>query len=134
MSEARVITALIEHVAADARVLALIRFGSRARGNHRPSSDTDVCLVLHHIASPSDHSLPTQIRLEYMEKTPEAWDIHVFQALPLYIRHRILRDGQVLYCRNEDALYDLAFRTVLAFEDFRPRYQLYLEQVANGRS
>jgi hypothetical protein len=57
-------------------------------------------------------------------------DIHVYQQLPLYIRKRILKEGETLFCRDEDALYELAFRTVQEFEDFKRIYYGYLEEVA----
>jgi hypothetical protein len=59
-------------------------------------------------------------------------DVRVFQRLPLYIRQRVLKDGKVLHVKNEDELYDVAFRTVRAWEDFRPFYRAYLDEVANG--
>jgi len=40
----------------------------------------------------------------------------------------------VLFVRDEDALYDLAFRTIQAFEDFRPYYRTYLAEVARAGS
>ncbi len=59
-------------------------------------------------------------------------DVHVFQRLPLYVRQRVLMDGRVLLVKNEDDLYELAFRTVRAWEDLRPFYLEYLQQTANG--
>jgi hypothetical protein len=34
--------------------------------------------------------------------------------------------------KDEDALYEVAFRTAQAFEDFKHIYRDYLEQVARG--
>ncbi len=58
----------------------------------------------------------------------------MFQRLPLYVQSRVLREGRVLFVRDEDALYEAAFRTVRAWELFRPRYEAYLAEVARGRS
>jgi len=69
-------------------------------------------------------------RLQYLQEID--LDIQVFQQLPLYIRQRVLKDGRVLFVRDEDRLYELAFRTIQAFEDFRPRYQAYLNEVARA--
>ena len=68
-------------------------------------------------------------RLEYLAQFD--LDVQIFQALPLYIRSRILKEGKVLFVRDEDLLYDLAFRTAQAFKDFKPIYYRYLEQVAH---
>jgi hypothetical protein len=60
-------------------------------------------------------------------------DVQVFQRLPLYVRTRVLREGRVLFCRDEDALYDAAFTTIPAFERFKRTYRAYLEEVERGR-
>ncbi len=59
-------------------------------------------------------------------------DVVVFQHLPLAIQSRILREGRALYVRDEDALYEVATRSVKAFELFRPIHQAYLNEVARG--
>jgi hypothetical protein len=46
----------------------------------------------------------------------------------------VLRDGRVLFCRDEDALYEVAFATIRAFERFRRTYRAYLDEVARDRS
>lgn len=111
-------------------MLAVMLFGSTARGEEGPSSDVDVCLVL----SGRDHPALSlsEKKLEYAATHP-GLDIQVFQQLPLYVRRRVLRDGQVLWVRDEEALYELAFRTAQEFEDFRPRYEDYLRSVERGR-
>jgi hypothetical protein len=43
-----------------------------------------------------------------------------------------LKEGRVLACRNDDALYEVARRTARAFEDFRHIYQGYLEEVSRA--
>lgn len=119
----RRVIAQAEH---DPDVLAVILFGSQARGDARPESDVDVCVVL-------EAGVPSGIeasrkRLEYL--TGNDLDVKVFQQLPLYVRSRVLKEGRVSFVRDEDRLYDLAFLTARAFEDFRPYYQRYLDAIA----
>jgi hypothetical protein len=78
--------------------------------------------------------ITAEVRLEYLEATPTSFDVQVYQRLPLYVRRRVLAEGKVLYCRDEDALYDLARQTIREFEDFRPRYECYLDEVARAGS
>lgn len=47
-----------------------------------------------------------------------ALDVHIFQQLPLFLRRRELKERRVLYVRDEDTLYELAFRTARAFENY----------------
>jgi len=104
---------LIAQAEDDRDVLAVILFGSQARGEAGPGSDVDVCVVL-------EADVPSAIeasrkRLDYL--AGRDIDVKIFQQLPLYIRSRVLKEGR-------------AFRTARAFEDFRPYYQAYLDAVA----
>ncbi len=117
---------LIARAKNDPDVLAVILFGSRARGDASPQSDVDVCLVLS--GGVRSALAAGQKRLTY---TAEAdVDLSVFQQLPLAIRSRILKEGTVLFVRDEDTLYDIAIRTAKAWEDFRHIHREYLDQVA----
>jgi len=126
--EAEGLTALLARAERDPEVLAVILFGSRARGKDTPDSDIDICLVLEP-RSYSDLELSKK-KLDYLAEFD--LDIQIYQQLPLYIRHRVLREGKVLFCRNEDKLYDLAFRTIREYEDFKHIYREYLEEIAHG--
>jgi hypothetical protein len=70
-----------------------------------------------------------QKRLSYLKEGNA--DVHVFSQLPLYIRRRVLKEGKILLCRDDDLLYEIAFRTAQAFEDFRHLYYGYLEELAH---
>jgi predicted nucleotidyltransferase len=111
----------------DADVVAVFLFGSRARGESVPGSDIDVCLVLR----PGNYSpiILHKKRLSYLKEGDA--DVYIFSQLPLYIRRRVLKEGKILLCQDEDLLYEIAFRTAQAFEDFRHLYYGYLEELAH---
>lgn len=119
---------IIEKAKRDGDVLAVILFGSYARGEK--FSDVDVCILL----KPKKYEplFLSKKRLEYLMHFP-AIDIQVFQQLPLYIRMRVLKDNRVIFCRNEDLLYDVAFDTIREFEYYKPVYREYLESVLSAR-
>jgi len=122
------ITRLIARAREDPDVLAVLLFGSRARGGATPASDHDVCLVL---AAPPRSDLDAgEKRLQYLALGD--LDVVVFQQLPLHIQSRVLREGRVLFTRDEDALYAVAVRTAKAFEGFRHIHRAYLDAVARG--
>ncbi|MEW6683035.1 MAG: nucleotidyltransferase domain-containing protein [Nitrospirota bacterium] len=125
---ARVLDCIVAHARDDANVLAVALYGSHARGDARPDSDIDVCLML----EPARYEplALSEKKLEYLGLSDA--DVQVFQQLPLYIRHRVLKEAKFLFVRDEDRLYELAFRTAQAWEDFRPYYQRYLDEVARG--
>jgi hypothetical protein len=119
---------LVHRAQHDPDVLAVILFGSQARGQAGPGSDVDVCLVLGPVTDA--RAAAAGKSLEYLSEFD--LDLAVFQALPLHVRSRVLREGQVLFVRDEDALYALAARTARAYEHFRPIQRLYLDEVARG--
>jgi len=112
----------------DHQIVAVILFGSQARGEAGSKSDVDICLVLR--PGGYDSSTLFEKRLDYL-KAGDA-DVHIFSQLPLYVRHRVLKEGKVLLCLDEDLLYEIAFRTAQAFEDFKHIYYGYLEEVARA--
>jgi hypothetical protein len=120
------LTRLLDRAKADPDVLAVILFGSQARGEATPRSDIDVCLVL----APDSAAEPgrTEKQLDYLGRFD--LDVSVFQQLPLAVRSRVLKEGRILFARDEPALYALAVRTARAWERFRPIHRMYLEQVA----
>jgi len=108
------------------KILAVIIFGSYAR--KEKYSDIDICIVLDDI-NPAQYS---KKRLDYLAKFP-ALDIHIFQQLPIYIKIRVLKEGKVIHCKNDDKLYDIAIRTMKMFELYKPIYNTYLEGVLHAR-
>lgn len=117
------LAALLEKARHDPRVAAVLLFGSRARGD--PSArDTDVALVLRAGAVRDAFG----VRLAYASEAREPrLDVQVFQALPLYVRMRVLRDAHALLVNDQDALYAAALAAAREWEDFRPFYEAYLE-------
>ena len=68
-------------------------------------------------------------RLRYSSLFSDKYDIHLFQQLPMYIRKRILREGKILVCKNEDLLYEIAFATIKEFNTYSKIYYAYLESM-----
>ncbi|MFZ8854380.1 MAG: type VII toxin-antitoxin system MntA family adenylyltransferase antitoxin [Armatimonadota bacterium] len=116
---------LLKEAQQDSDVLAVMLFGSAARGESRAQSDVDICLVLY----PKRWQLEELVRKRW-EYLRFDLDIKIFQQLPLYVRRRVLREGVVLLVKDEDQLYELAFRTAKEFEDFKHIYRDYLEAIA----
>ena len=120
----KVLEDIVKKAEVDEDVLAVMLFGSYAKGE--PARDVDVCLVLF----PTKASKGFNKRIEY--SGVENLDISIFQDLPLYVRPRVIKEGVVLHCKDEDRLYDIAIRTAKEFELFRTKYELYLEGIIDG--
>jgi len=124
----KTLSLLLDRAKADPEILAVMVFGSAARGEQGTDSDMDICLVL--MPSRVDQTGFSTKRLDYAQIGD--LDVSIFQALPLYIRRRVLKEGRIEFVRDEDALYEVAYRTAQAYEDFHRHYHDYLNQVASG--
>ena len=124
----KVLDKVLDNVKNDRQVLAVFLYGSCARKESTGKSDIDVCLVL----NPRDytHKKLSRKKLEYLKLFD--LDVQVFQQLPLYIRIRIIKEGKVLFCRNEDNLYNIVFDAIREFGDFEHIYRDYLREVSHA--
>lgn len=123
----KVLTRIIEQAKKDSAVIAVALFGSYAR--NEPYQDIDVCIFL----KPGEYS-SEELFEKQLKYTPpeEKYDVHLFQQLPVYIKKRILKEAKILYCKNEDLLYDLYFATLRDYLHYGPIYESYLEAVEHG--
>jgi predicted nucleotidyltransferase len=127
MSNDKMLQRLLARVQQDEEVLAVFLFGSVVREEQTHFSDVDLCLVLEPKPLPFEPAVLSHKRLDYLKDFH--FDIQIFQQLPIYIRRRVLKEGRLLFARDEARLYELAFRTAQAFEDFRPIYLSYLQEI-----
>jgi len=119
---------IIEAVEKDSDVLALLLYGSAARADNSSVSDIDLCVVL--VPGARTALDLSRKKLEYAANF--STHLSIFQQIPIYVRQRVLREGKVLFCRDTDALYEVAFATIRELADFDPIYQEYLKEVANS--
>ncbi len=119
---------IVKTVEKDSQILGLLLFGSVARGEGYEGSDMDLCLVL----MPRSYQAIELSRKKLEYRREFDLDIQVFQQMPLYIKRRVLRDGEVLFCRDIDQLYEVAFMVIREFAHFERIYLDYLEEVADA--
>ena len=119
---------LIDKAKKDKAILAIILFGSHARLESRVDSDVDVCLMF--VPGAFDAKSAFDKRLDYMAEFNI--DAHIYHQVPLYIRQLVLKEGKVLYCQDEELLYETACRTITEFADYEHIYRDYLKEIARG--
>ena|SRR3989344_2245042 len=117
---------IIEKVRKDEEVIAVALFGSSLKGNGR---DIDVCLFLR---EKRDNLFMSRKKLEYAKEVGDGIDVSIFQQLPVFIRIRILKEGRVLFVRDESLLYEIAFSTIKEFDFYEKIYNMYLGNVKGG--
>jgi predicted nucleotidyltransferase len=102
-------------------VLAYL-FGSQARGQAGPLSDIDVAVLLADTVAEAD---AFELRLALMDEITyhlrtNAVDVLVLNHAPLALAYRVLRDGVLIYCRDEAKRVEFTARTVNMYLDFEP--------------
>ena len=125
----KTLNTLIENAKKDSTILALLLFGSTVRKDHHRNSDTDICLVL--MPRPYTPRELSKKKITYLKSFD--LDIQILQQLPLYIRKRVIQEGKVLYCRDENMLYEMVFTVMREYADFEHIYREYLQEVAHAR-
>ncbi len=118
---------LIKMAETDDDVLAVLLFGSVARGE-KNGKDLDICLVF---KKDTDKNKIFEKMVEYASIS-DIVDVKAFQLLPLHMRMRVIREGKILHVKNEDLVYDVVISTLREFEEFKFIYHSYLEGVLNG--
>jgi uncharacterized protein len=126
METAELAHKLAEFLARQPDVRLAYLFGSHARGRTHPLSDVDVAVVLDDQLSSSEQS-HTRLRLtgELM-----AWlhrddvDVVILNQASLLLRHRVLRDGRLLYAVNDSERVRFAAETYQQYLDCRHMYDM----------
>jgi len=114
----------LKPLAGDRRIIAVMLFGSWARGEQKKLSDIDICII------------PARgVGLEtLMGISPDVdADVSYFYNLPLHMRHRVLAEGKPLLVNDEREFAEAKSRAVLEWLDFKPvRERLLRAMVARG--
>ncbi len=117
------INVIVDRIRKDKEVIAVFLFGSYMRKKEY-ARDIDLCIVLD---KNLDNKSMSKKRLRFLSYAHDKFDIQIFQLLPLHMRIKILKEGKVLYSKNEQKVYDLAYSTIRDFNLFEPHYNDYIE-------
>lgn len=98
-------------------------FGSRARGDEGVHSDVDVA-VLHNLSSAEMDFLKRGLVIEAelcLALRTDKVDLIVLNTAPLALAYNAIKDGEVVFVRDEMFYCDFIERTVTNYLDFKPR-------------
>jgi predicted nucleotidyltransferase len=104
---------VIDELHTKKNVLALILFGSVARDQSRQFSDIDLCVVTRTDIAESD-------RVDILSYGSGKIDVSLFHDLPLIIRFRVLKEGKILFCKDDLYLHRITVTTVREYLDCAP--------------
>jgi uncharacterized protein len=102
------------------RVKFVFLYGSYIKNKQNKFSDIDFAIYFN-----GNDKERFKFRLKLLGNLPDNFDVQIFQDLPLFVRMNVLK-GKVVYCADEDILYDAARDTVQRFESFKEYYYDYI--------
>lgn len=106
------------------KVRFIILYGSAAEGATREESDIDLCIDI----DAGDYE-SSKFRLRVLSELPDFFDVQIFAQLPVYVKKEVLK-GRVIFCSDEEHLYEVAISTIKEFDDFKYRYYDYIGERA----
>lgn len=100
-------------------------YGSVSIGKSHRGSDIDLC-----IGFKGEDAKAFEFILQAMSAvSSDMFDIKLFRHLPLYIRVEVFR-GKLLYSRDLQEVYRLAYDTIEDYDEFRPHFYDYIGKEA----
>jgi predicted nucleotidyltransferase len=96
-------------------------FGSRARGNYSPISDYDFAVQLKNNVKPRNY---IDIKLILIKELCRALktdrvDVVILNEAPLLLKHRIIKDKRLLFCRSQLKRIRLESQILINYLDFK---------------
>lgn len=115
---------IIEPLKKNRDVISIYLFGSYARGREKPFSDVDICVVADRDANRDD----------ILSHSSKKIDISIFHELPLTMRFRVIKEGKLLFSRDELKLHRIIVATIKSYLDFKPHILRRTERVLGVRN
>ena len=133
---------LARRLGADPSVRLAWLHGSRARRVAHSESDIDIAVLLDagHAASPASikDSIWRLAGALGREAPSDRLDLVFLNDAPALLRHRVIRDGILLFARSEAARVHFVLRTIRDYQDIEPRLREHtrrrVERLKNGRA
>ncbi len=122
----------MEHILASSeKVKFAYLFGSQAKGSPGPLSDIDIAVFFDETEYNQGNAFEDENELMFkLEKTlaPERVDLVVLNKAPVFLRHQILKNGELILCRADKErirFHEATMRLYLDFQPFRSVQNYY---------
>ncbi len=123
-----------ERIRQDGKIIAFYLFGSYAKGRPMPSSDVDLAVLLDESVNKEDYLME---RLRLMGEIStflgiDAVELVVLNEVQPTLAYRIIKDGEMLFSRDEAKKQLVAFKVRIMdrYFDFLPVQKMFSESLA----
>ena len=91
-------------------VSAIFLFGSQVNGKPRKDSDVDLAVII---------DKPTREKeLKVIGMGNDLFDVSVLSRLPIVIQFRVIKEGKLIFARDEAAVRDIKVKILREYLDF----------------
>src|SRR5574341_1761452 len=108
-------------------ILAILLYGSAAKGDETLRSDIDICIVLPSRKNMKDILNEVFRKLDILTKK---YDVRFFEELPLYIQINIIESNKIIYSKDVYELYEYFYFTRKLWNDQMMRQQVTAAEMA----
>ncbi len=114
-------------------VSALYLFGSAARSRSTKDSDIDIAVLINE--RKLKNKTCDDLANDYYDASPSfslrSVDIVILNNASPYLKHRVLKTGEILFDRDRKLRVAFTTRAVIEYIDFRPIEKIFNKAVAN---
>jgi len=105
-------------------VLGILVYGSHAKGESTPRSDTDICIVIGKQSTPREMRKMLSKVWRNVNVNKNDYDVKVFEELPLRVKAGVMEEGKVVIGKKPDIYeYFYKFRKMWNDQKHRQRIQ-----------
>ncbi|WRQ72874.1 MAG: nucleotidyltransferase domain-containing protein [Methanosarcinales archaeon Met12] len=101
---------------------AIYLFGSMAKGSVKPFSDIDLCVL-------TEKDISKKVKEEILSNSSKKIDISIFWDLPPTIRFRVLKEGEILYKKDDLTLQRAKVDTLKSYLDVQPMIKRHCSHI-----
>ena len=112
---------IVKKISRNKKVMAVFLFGSQINGRARRDSDVDIAVLTKNMNENEEWKIPGI--------GDEKFEIHIFNKLPLVIQFRVIKEGKLLFVRDEKYLHNVWRYVVSRYLDFQPFIDRFYQRV-----
>ncbi len=84
-------------------ILAILIYGSLAKGKKNEKSDIDICIV-------APYTDTGRLYTKLLPLMKENYDIKIFEDMPLFLKMEVIKNHKIVYTKNVYQLYEYFYR------------------------
>ena len=103
-------------------VLAILIYGSVAKGKENERSDIDICIVAPGVKS-------DDLYTKLLPLMKENYDIKIFEDMPLFLKMEVIKNHKIVYAKNVYQLYEYFYKFRKIWKDQEHRQKLTKDDI-----